>query len=92
MNRQSTTYVATSLLPSPPLKRLVDQLHDLIIISCERSISPPGKQLELVRFQYVSDENNDEKCSMLFDVLVKVHGQLGNIPLRLQFTVGSGEL
>lgn len=80
----------TTLLASPPLKRLQVNLSDLIIIACERYCTP-GAQLHLSTLHYVSDEKHAGKYCMHFEGQVKAQGQLGNIPLQVSFTVRTAE-
>lgn len=83
----STTADATTLYASPQLRRLTENLHDLIIISLERYTKAPGNSFVLTRLEYVSGENNDARSYMHFDAQVKELGRLGNIPLRLSIIV-----
>lgn len=89
--QQALTEDGITLHPSPQFERLVAAVRDLIITAYERSTKAPGKSLRLVRLDYVSAENNEERCSLLFRALVRGRGRLVSVPLQLEFIVGEGE-
>lgn len=86
MQKPSKTVDATTLLASPPLRRLQVNLSDILIIACER-FCIPGAQLHLSTLHYVSDEKHADRFCMHFEGLVKEAGRIGNIPLQVSFIV-----
>jgi len=74
---------ASTLMSSPPLRRLEDNLRDLITIAYERCTNRRSNSLILARLEYVISEKQDEKCFMRFGVLVKEAEQNENVPLIL---------
>lgn len=81
----------TTLRASPPLRRLVGSLEDLIIVGLEAYTRTHGNSYSLVTLHYVSGENNDGRCCMRFDGQVKDLEANANIPLSLEFAVKIGD-
>lgn len=91
MRRQYKIDDATTLQGSPPLKRLQENLHDLIIVSFEAFTQTRGLCLSLTKLHYVSDEKHEGRFSMHFDALVRAQGLADAIPLSLSFNVKMGD-
>jgi len=85
------THEGITLLASPPLKRLTNNLHDLITIALETYIKTRGSSFALTKLHYVSDEKHEDRFSMHFDALAKDLEQNVNTPLSLTFTVSIGD-
>lgn len=81
----------TSLHASPPLKRLQENLQDLIIIALEAYTQTHGNSYALVTLHYVSDEKHEGRFSMHFDALAKDLEANVNTPVSLTFTVKVGD-
>lgn len=77
----------STLLVTPPSRRLTDHLHDLIIIAYERSTNRRSKSLGLTRLEYVSGENKDGKYSMRLNALVREQDRDASVALHLTITV-----
>jgi len=90
-NSRTTISDGTTLIASPPLRRLQQILQDLIIEGYERSTNRPGNSLSLQRFQYAFEEKNDVRSYTHFDVLVKDHDLNENVPLTLIIAVNAPE-
>lgn len=82
---------ATSLHASPPLKRLQENLQDLITIALEAYTRTHGNCYALTKLHYVSDEKHEGRFSMHFDALAKDLEANVNTPLSLTFTVKAGD-
>ena len=91
MHPHTKMRAGTSLLASPPLKRLQENLHDLIIIALEAYTQTPGNSYALTKLHYVSDEKHEGRFCMHFDGLVKDLEANVNTPLSLTFTVKIGD-
>lgn len=78
---------SSTLCTSPLLRNLTDHLRDLITIAFEASCNRPSNYLALTKLEYVSDEKHADKFSMHFAARVRDHGQIGDVPLRVTFTV-----
>lgn len=91
MDNHIKTHAGTSLLASPPLKRLQENLHDLIIVALEAYTKTHGNSFALTNLHYVSDEKHEGRFCMHFDGLVKDLEVNVNIPLSLTFSVKIGD-
>lgn len=91
MKHQFKMRDATNLRASPPLKRLQENLHDLIIIAYEAYTKTHGQSLSLVALHFVSDEKHEGRFCMHFDGQVKDLDLNVNTPLSLTFAVKIGD-
>lgn len=84
--KPSRPHAGITLEPTPQSRRLTEHLHDLIMITYERSTNRLGSSLSLTRLEYVYGENKDGKFSMLLNALVRDHTRDAIEPVTLTFT------